>query len=417
MTDSLKSNRESAQFYGPTTSDHYNERVDNVYLDLVYLYNKIGLADEESQRKFRRLIKDHFALAKTVEELEARLNALTNAVTTLDFYSRKFDDTARFDSTNFEVMPVSRCSYDLQHGLLTLPNVESASTSKVGFYDSLNNFIVPPSFEEIVIGSAGSADSTGAIIDTSDVYNSVLVDPGSIWERNVIVGSTHINGAILYLYVKLPTDTSTNINTNGLIIHPYPITGCDILSVAATRSTNVNLNDSDVYTPLNAYAYHENNTDAIGWIAPGGWSGDEMLDAGAKAFYFDPEPITALRIKLRQRNYFVEGGKYIYSYGLSKLDVRANKYTDTGKIILRFDAPNNGAISSIDNVIPHIWNVPEFATADVFDYRVIWETSYNSGNYTLEPMPMSKRVWIEVSLFKTLGGGTPALSGLKVEYT
>jgi hypothetical protein len=85
--------------------------------------------------------------------------------------------------------------------------------------------------------------------------------------------------------------------------------------------------------------------------------------------------------------------------------------------MIRFDAPSTDTISSVTSVTPQIWNTPEYLVDDVFSYRVIWETSFNSGSYTLTPVALSKRVWIEVTLKQTPDQGTPALSGLILKYT
>jgi hypothetical protein len=84
--------------------------------------------------------------------------------------------------------------------------------------------------------------------------------------------------------------------------------------------------------------------------------------------------------------------------------------------MLRFDAPTGKVINSIDSVTPNIYNVSEAELPFVFSYRVIWDTGV-SGAYTLDPVPFSDHVWIEVTLNETVRYGTPSLSGLKVEYS
>ena len=101
---------------------------------------------------------------------------------------------------------------------------------------------------------------------------------------------------------------------------------------------------------------------------------------------------------------------------MSKFDVRYEKFLDEGTMIIRYDAPDGDTISSITDVEPEMWNLSVAEQPYRFDYRVIWETSYNSGSYTLDPVPLSQRVWLEISLNKTINKCSPALSSISVNY-
>jgi len=418
---------EHAQHRGPATSDNYNQRVERAYRDLVMLLNKVGLADEDARLRFVALAKNHFSLMKTLEELKSRIVALED-VTELEsgeeiskyklltFFNSSLDESSLFDNTSFEINQSNRCSIDSRHGVMTLPKIFSSSISKLGYKDQYNNFILPQSFESLASGVAGSADSGSALISSSDVYNSVKDEPGKVWERNVIVNTANVNGAKVNLYSKVPEDLSVTTKANAIVVHPYPMMGCDLLGVYTSQRQVINLNENDQYVPVNYQDFYESNADSVGWIAPGAWSGDTITACGPKIFYFDPKEVNAIKISLRQNDYYFDNNKYIYSYGLSFLDLRYDKFLTTGKIMLRFDAPTGKTISSIDSVQPNIYNVSEAELPYVFSYRVIWETAV-PGTYTLTPVPFSSHVWIEVSLNETIRYGTPSLSGLKVEYS
>lgn len=417
MSDTLHTKKQAAQFRGPSTSDNYNERQEDVYKDLVYLANKIGLAEEDVLRNHQREVKEAFSLARTLEDLEARVSTLEAGENRLTFRHSTQIDNYRFIGTDYEINQIDQCYYDSRHGVILLAKLDASSLSKLLFTNSDGSTILPSSFESIARGSSSTADSYNATIDTSDPYHAVLGEPGRIWERNVIVDSPHASGAEVKLYVRIPTDASVTADTNVILVHPFPALGVELIEVAYTTAIDVALSDLDVYTPLNNLEIHTSNTDAIGWVPPGGWSGDTIPDCGPKAFYFDPKTITGLRITLKQNHYYREGSKYIYSYGLSSLDARLDKFREESKTMIRFDAPDGETINSISNVTPEIWNVSEAEAPYVFSHRVVWETSFDSGVYTTNPVPLSNRVWIEVTLTKTINKGTPALSGLTIEYT
>jgi len=420
MTESLYSQNEFSQFRGPSTSDKYNERIENLYKDLVYLYNKAGINDEDVASFYRRLIRDHFSLMKAVEELEARMTDLEDANRhTITFNSSNKIDNDAVIGSSYELTEAAECTYDALHGIITLPKIESASVSKLKFVDSVGNSVIPSSFEAIAVGVSGTADTPSAGIQSSDIYNAVLAPVGSVWERNVIVDSPNGEGAEIDVYVRVPTDLAVTEQANCVILHPYPMMGCDIVSVETTTNVNVSMNDDlDNYVPLNQRALYTNDELAVGWVPPGAWDGDVDLNAGPTAYYFDPINVTGLKIRLRQRTYMKEGSKYVYSYGLSFLDVRYDKFQDTGKVIIRFDAPTDTTFNRIDNVTPYIYNVSQAELPYAFNYRVLWETYPGSGDFVDgDTGDTSSTVWIEVTLNKTVGLGTPALSGIEVDFS
>lgn len=415
--DNLYTQKRNAQFRGPTTSDDYNNRIEEEYRDLALLRNKAALTVEQYELFYGRAIKEIDSLTRALSELETRISELEDGVSILSFYDSSQIDNDRFDSTDYVVSTADRCAYDTVHGLLTLPKVEDSSISKIKFTDNNGDEFIPSTFETLVVPNVDSADNTTATIDTSEVHHAVLSHVGSIWQRNVIADSADVDGAELTVYLRIPQEFASTQDSNLIVLHPYPSMSCDILSVEYSTAVDVLMNTNDSYTPLNSEAYHTGNDDAVGWVAPGAWDGDEILVSGPKAFYFDPTSVTGLKITLRQRNYYIENGKYIYTYGLSRVDLRYDKFLSTGRAIIKFDAPEGKTISKVEDVAPHAWNISEAELTDVFDYRVIWETSYNSGVYTTEPVAFSQRVWVEVTLNETVGKGTPALTDVQITYS
>lgn len=417
MAESLYSKMEHAQYRGPTTSDNYNERIENYYKDLVMLLNRIGITQENIDRFYARMIKEQFSILQVIEELEARLDAIEADKNILTFYSTDQADVGRFDGTDFEITGPEECFLDSRHGITTLPKLEGSSISKLRFVNSDNTSVIPSTFEALADGIVGTADNSAATIDESDIYDAVLPEVGTVWERNVLVESPFVAGAQMDVFLRLPTDLAISGDTNAIIVHPFPMMGVDILDVSYTTAPQVFLNNNDTYTTVNNLALHDGEDDAVGWVPPGGWTGDEILNAGPKIFQFEPLPITGIKLRLRQNHYFFENNKYLYTYGLGNVDVRLDKFANTGRMIFKFDAPEGETISSVDEVTPQIWNVSPAELPFIFSHRVIWETSFDSGTYTTSPVAFSQRVWIEVTLNSTIRSAAPALSGLVVSYS
>lgn len=415
----MYTNQRLYKYRGPDSSQDYNDRIEENYKDLVYLYNTVELLKGQIERGSSVAIKNLNALYRYLDEVEARLDALEAASNTLSMTSSTQLDNDRFDATAYAVQAADRCTYLSNDDGLTLPKVDAGSVSKIKFYNAAGlTEIIPSSVETVVVPITTTADGTNAIIETSQPYYAIQDKPGAVWERNVIVNTPDLtDGAQMYLFVRIPDELTATADTNCISFTPFPAYNIDILDISYSTDPNIMLSNSSAWTTFNEDQIYYQATGAAGNLMPGGWTDDEIIDSGPKVFYFDPKPITAIRFKLRQMNYLVKNSNYIYTYGMSKLDIRNDKFLDTGRAIIRFDAPNGDTISNITGITPYLWNIPEYMVTDVFDYRIIWETSYDSGSYTLTEVPFSQRVWVEVTLTKTTSGGTPQLTNLVLNYS
>jgi hypothetical protein len=415
--DGIFTQKQDYQFRGPQDSSKYNEYFENVFRDLVFLINKNGLNEENIRRLYQRFGKELVSAAAALTTLESRVASLEAGVANKIYFSTSGQiDNARFVSTAFAINNVDANTYNSFYNLLTLPKVDTSSVSKLRYLNSDGVYILPSSFEAVVEPDISSADGNLATIDTSQPYNAILPDTGRIWERNVLSPSSG-SPAIMNFYMRIPTDLATTADTNVIELHPFPMRGVDVLEISYSTRPDAALNSTETFTPLNNNILYQSNSNAVGYIAPGAWSGDAIISSGPKLFYFDPKQVTAFKIKLRQTNYYFENNQYIYSYGLSKLDARYDKFLDVGKTMIRFDAPAGKTISNVSSIQPLAYNVSQAELDDVLSFRTVWETSFNSGTYTLSPVALSHRVWVEVTMNKTLNGGTPALNGLSITYS
>lgn len=404
------------QFRGPSTSDDYNARIEENYKDIVVLYNQLRVLNTDMAEQYRHIIKDMVAMSRVASEVESRVANLETANNSISFYNTSQLDTDRFNATAFNIPVANRLTHDSQHGLLTLPKIDVSSLSKLFFVDNTGFDVVPPTLETRVLPDPLSADSPTAVVESSQPELAVVRRAGRIWERNVVVPSINASGAMMNFYLKVPTDLYTTDKSNCLLLDPYPAFSTDIMNVSYTTNPEAIMQDSDGYTALNSTAMHFGNPDALTWVPPGGFASDEYIEAGPRLYYFDPRPITGLRIRLRTKKFLPEGGQYVYSYGLSRLDLRYDRFMNTGKIILKFNAPAGHTISQVTDVLPQLWNVAGTEWPTTYAWRAIWETSLNSGSYTTTPVSSSSRVWIELTLNETLGKASPALSGAAVEF-
>lgn len=417
MADIINTKKRDYQYNGPVDSADYNARIEENYKDLVYLYNKTKSLDNKLHQAFERVLKDHKFLASAILDLEDRVKALESSSNTISIYSYSQLDYVSFIGSAFSVSTTELLSFDPIYNIITLPKLSTGSYSKIKFTSPTAGQVIPDFFKAKIDTGFQGVDTTGAVVDSTPIYNAILDSPDKIWKRNIVASSPSPAGAQMMLYIKVPSEVSGSMKTNMIKLNPYPAFGTDILSIEYTTKSNPVLADSDGWYPLNQDALYDLQTDAIGKVPPGGWTtvaADAVRNSGPLGFVFPEIDITAFRIKMNQRSYFVESGKYIYTYGLSDLDIRYDKYLPSGKTIIKYTPPNGNIINSITNVTPKIYNVPLSLLSDAFSYRVIYQSS--PGVYSLNNPGASNSVWIEVTLNMLEDKTPPVLSDLIIEY-
>lgn len=415
MSEIIRTQKRDIRYNGIVDSADYNARIEENYQDLVTLYNKSNALESKLQQAFERVIKDHAFLASAVQDLEDRISAIEANDSVLSLYSATQIDYANFLSTAYTISSTDLLSFDPYYNIITLPIVSGSSTSKLKFYNPTTGQVVPDFFKTSIDNSYSGVDSSGSVVDTTPTYYAILDDANKVWKRNIVSNSANNAGAQMMFYVKIPTEYTGSNNTNCIKLNPYPMRSVDIFSIEYTTNPNPNLIESDGWYDLNVDGLYNGQTAAIGKVPPGGWvtaGSDKISNSGPLCFYFGDLQITAIRIKMNQRNYFKELNKYVYSYGLSDLDIRYDKFLTTGKTIIKFDAPSGKLISEVTNVTPYIYNVPPSLLSTAFSYRVIYE---DGGSYTLNNPGSSTSVWIEVTLNMLDDKTPPVLSDLKIE--
>lgn len=420
MPEYINTEKIVAQYNGPVNSSDFNKVIEQNYQDLVQLYNRSGILSEDLRVAFERVLKDHLFMVQALTDLEDRVKSLESEETGKKFislYNYSQLDPASFVNSQFAIPASEILTLDYINNTLTLPKIMSSSYSKIKFFNNFIGQVIPDFFEAKVDNSLMGADSPNVLIDTSPVYNAILDSSDKFWKRNVILDAPSPMGAQMYLYIKIPTAYGGSDKTNFLSLNPYPVFGVDVLTIEYTTKPNPSLTNADGWAPLNYNKLYDGDPTAVGSVPPGAWTtvgSDKILNSGPVGFYFQPLPITAVRVLLRQRNYIVENNKYVYTYGLSDLDIRFDKFLPSGRTMVKFDAPVGTLIYDIVNVTPKIYNVPEELVSSVFSYRVIY---LDSGVYTEENPGSSNSVWIEVTLTELGDGTPPVLSDIIIEYT
>jgi hypothetical protein len=416
MSEFIYTQKKPQQYHGPISSTDLNERYEQNYADLLYLYNKYGVLDKKVGEIIERIIKDNMFISSAILDLFDRVRSIESQNTSqLSLFSKNQVDVSDFVSTQYAVSSSEALQFDEFFNQLKLPTVSGSSHSKIKFINPVKGQVIPDFLETRVNASLPGGDGVGALVDTTPVQNAFLNLPDKVWRRNVILNSPNPLGVNMQLYVKVPAASLGSTVSNCIRLSPYPANGVDVMKIEYTTKLNPTLTDADEYIPLNKNSLYQENYDALGKVAPGGWpavGSDAAINSGPLSFYYSDTQITAIRVQLRQRSYIVENNKYVYTYGLADLDIRYEKFLPVGRTFIRFDAPEGKTINQILNVSPKIYNVSPTVLSDVFDFRVFYQ---NGENFTLNNSNASSTVYVEITLRMLDDKVPPILSDLIIE--
>ena len=416
MSDILKTKKRDYKYNGPVESSDYNSRIEENYQDLVYLYNKSNMVDTKLSAAFERVLKDHAFLANAISDISDRVKALESEANTLSIHSFSQLDYANFIGSSFAVAGNELLSFDPTYNVISLPKVSSGSFSKLKFGQPGAGQIVPDYFKAMLDLSFVGVDTSGATIDSTPIYNCILDSPDKVWKRTIVSPNNPSTGAQMMMYIKVSPEIAGSSKTNTIKLNPFPAFGVEVYSIEYTTRPNPTLSTSDGWIPLNSNGYYDGDLSSIGKVPPGGWNtlgSDSVKNSGPLCFQFPETEVTAIRVKFNQKNYFTELGNYIYTYGLSDLDIRYDKFLSTGRTIIKYTPRSGDVINEITSVTPKIYNVPLSQISNVFDYRIIYD---DGGTYSLDNPGANNHVWIEVTLNVANDTTAPVLSDLIIQY-
>ncbi len=418
--DHIYTQKRSAKYRGPTTSDDYNARIEENYRDLLAIVNRAGIMSERQNQSNRFLFNSLINLSETLSRIESGLAYYTETLLDMGyinwviFSDASVIETDRFDGTSFEVPTSSRCEFQKELGKMLLPPVSGSSFSKLKMTNDDGTSVLPSTFSAIAEGVESSADNTAAFVNTNDISEAVVGGIDRAWERNVVVSDVvpGTTAASVKLYVAVPTDLGVTADANSLSMLTYPIGSVIINDISYTTIVGPSLSDDDDYEPLNWDSLYAGDETSNSHVPPDGTEDHTINGSGPLKFNFGNKPITALRITLTQPEYYAQGDNFVFTYGLMNLDLRYEKRLDSGKFMVRVDAPDGDTFSEAPDVTPVIYNVSQAEIPYIFSTRTIWETSVDSEEYTTTPVPFSEKIWLEVTLNKTLDNATPELYAL-----
>jgi type III secretory pathway component EscV len=144
MSEFIYTQKKPQQYHGPITSSDLNEKYEQNYADLVYLYNKYGVLDKKVSEIIERIIKENIYMSNAILDLFDRIRSLESQNTNqLSLFSNSQIDASSFVSTQYALSTSEALQFDTQYNQLKLPVVSGSSHSKIKFVNPSKGQVIP----------------------------------------------------------------------------------------------------------------------------------------------------------------------------------------------------------------------------------------------------------------------------------
>ncbi len=408
------------QFRGPSSSGEINQWADDLYYDLMQLFNAEARHEKEITSNLEMLIVENVMLQDKIRKLEALFadieETMDKSETTQSKVLTKLftSDTDITTITNTKLGPEYNTKLDPEYNVLMLPTA-SPETSRLYLYNIDGENLIPTQlacrlyehtepFEEV--------DASMIVAETDDLRSVVDGDPCSFFLRRSERDTT-TNAVYFCLELDLPANIVTHQRANAIGIIPTPLGSMSLL--------NITYRTQQDWIRLPSYPQVEQG----GKLSPA-----EINDLGKELFCFPSRDVQSIRIYGKQSNWFAEGDQRIFYYGFRGLEVNYlsfipeiidNESEERGsRARAKFIIPDESRqFVIIEDVVPlfAVGSVKPTAVESVEDYIKVNYIYANNRKYALgETLPMgTKEIEVDFTIMP-VNEISPLITGLKIEY-
>lgn len=417
---------------GRISSSDINKFVDSTIADLQNTVNQVNVNESSTLDVLNTAIREISNLKKRVAQLEDQesfdraIRAAQNL--RIKAFKSMTDLTGiTFPGSNQATRPRINTLFDQA----TVPI--NAIENKFYTNSIISGSIVPisQSIQIDVTSVIDAVDYEAGYVKLSEgnPENAFNGDNQSYWQRKVEFDlDSDVEEVQVELTVRVPDQANTE--ANALYIRPYPVSQVDILDLGISADLS-----SAFSPPGNSYP-------AFPTVLP-----ENPIDnARDTRFFISTQSVQRIRIRLRQRNWYEENGRKVFSYGLQELGLQLSEFDktysataalgDNHTFITKFTCPTDKSFKGL-----HIFETTPDYTKDINNMRfkvattndgnnIKWDSSVNSSPQSLvQPIDLggsSSELYVITTLnyietapvgSSFYSGTTPVLNSIGIQYS
>ncbi len=401
-----------AQYGVKTSSNDYNENIDDILFNLQNLFEQANYQTDLIKTIEETLrIENQYQMIK-IQKLQEELQSIKMIYQSIDAKENQYVEYiyAKDMYTNESILPHEKATINKSYNITTLP-VLGEVESKVYLYNEIEDkIIVPDSLKLKVRPEPLYQDIT---IKDNDIKNAFNGNNNSVWRRKYLYPIDTEQDLIettTVLEVNLPENIISNRNVNMIQINPFPISSITIEKIEYYLN--------GVKSLLPGWPTMRN---AQNQIVP-----ESIRDKGIQAFYFTPTDMDSIEITISQDKYMIEDNKKVYHLGAQEIGIFNIDYkSNVGRFI--GEATLNGLkeVKVIEEIIPHFKNEAllsdkSLSKSTLFTFDIYQRNEDGQLQYTSDQFPVQltgNKVIIKGNLFyDSRNNVAPALSHIEVKY-
>ena len=289
---------------GRLNSSEINKFVDSTIIDLQNMTNQVNINEVSTENALNTVLRE-------MANLKQRVTQLENS----DAYDRDIRASQNLRIKDFKAMTdlknisflgandATKPRINTVFGQATLP--VNAIENKFYTNSIISGSIVPISQTlNIEVSSVidGVNHESGYVkLTEGNPKNAFNGDNQSYWQRKVEFDlNSDVEEVIVDLVVQVPDQANTE--SNVIYIRPYPVAQVDILNLGHSGSLS------------GAFTYVSQATK------------DNAKDS---RYFISTQSVQRLHIRLRQRNWYEENGRKVFSYGLQEFGLQLVEFDKT----------------------------------------------------------------------------------------
>lgn len=376
--------------FGQTSSENFNEMNKEIGFDLYNLNSSLTEDEAQFQAILDKIKSENYYLSSQIQNIENTVLNTANGLAYFDFYNK--DLISYGDEIAGYVIPDSDKAFISHNYNVAMPGMVN-STSKSYLNTEGGESFLPG---DVIAYTANVDVPLNPEVEENNPEYALDQDIKTSWVKKFIYNADDVVDGVSVSYeLELPKSIFTNMESNMIIIDPYPNTVTDIVNV------EYKLNNNSSYTAFDNYMYATDSSNN-------------------KIILFSSLDIISLKITFRNTNPVVidNGNKKMFLVGAQNIAVYNNTFQDESSLYIVF---NTSGISKINSVT---FDVTNKLNTDGVEYTLYGKNNntntlveFNQGE--LVSTNYNKTIYIKVTLKSVVDGNEilpPAVENIIVNY-
>lgn len=396
----------AVRFRGPTDSAEYNAHQEDVFYDLMQLFQITNELDKSLQVTSQALELNSQFQHLYVQELENEVQKLKEALAAIESGTGKHTAYAYSEDIvkDPNALESEQAHLDPLHRLVHLP-VTGMESSKTYIYDSIAKRIVLPSALKV---EALPKISSKWMIEDTNLTHAVNGNNEEYWHRKMITdqSNTSLSSPTCEFIVTLPDTIISNRDINTVYLHPFPLNGVTVNKIEYRL-------DGD-------------------WKLLPGWKTDEtgkpaeVARAGNIKLCFPSIAISQIKVTMTQHHWLEENTKKVYHFGIQELGIFYTDYqAQIGRIEIPFNLTGGNATKKLTGLKPLFSNSEALTDSSVeksslFSYQIYAVDETGQLQYTKDSFPIlvnTDRIVVKAAVHRDPhSNANPTLESVELTY-